>query len=77
MSTLGGYLIFMAIGSALLSLTDYQFRLLTWMDDLGAGAWVIRAIAVAVGAGLIMADQNQKKQQQRAMIARRQQQGGM
>ena len=53
MQRLGFYLIFFAIGSAILSMTNYQFRLMMWMDQMGSGAWVVRALMLAVGAVMV------------------------
>lgn len=55
MQRFGGYLIFFAVGSALLSMTNYQFRILMWMDDMGDGAWVVRGVMLAAGLAMIAA----------------------
>ena len=64
MERLGIYLIIFAVASALLTFTNYQFRILAWMDDMGNGAWVIRGIMLLGGLALAFGGMQQKQQAQ-------------
>lgn len=57
MQRIGGYLIFFAIASAILSQTNYQFRILFWMEQMGSGAWLVRGMMLALGAFLLFGNQ--------------------
>lgn len=53
MKSLGAFMFFMGLGSILLSFFEYEFVLLMWIDNWGAGvAWLIR-IGLIIGGGLI------------------------
>lgn len=69
MQRLGVYLIFFAIGSAILSQTNYQFRILFWMEEMGNGAWVVRAIMVAIGAFMLLGGRMTRAQSQPGRIS--------
>lgn len=56
LSKVGGFLVLMGVGSAILSLFDYEFKLLMWIDNWGTGVgWLIRIALAVVGAGLALA----------------------
>jgi hypothetical protein len=53
MKGLGALLMFLGIGSIVLSFTNYEFRLLSFIDTWGdTVAWCIRGGLVLVGAAL-------------------------
>ena len=53
MGSLGKWLLFFGIGSAVLHSFGYEFRLLMWIDHWGEQmGWVIRIGLMLVGAGL-------------------------
>ncbi len=61
MDRFGIYLIIFAVASAALTFTDYQFRILAWMDDMGNGAWVIRGIMLAAGLAMLFMGSQQER----------------
>ncbi len=64
MASLGWYLIIFGAGSGLMSLFDYEFTLLMWIDTWGSGfAWLIRGAFILGGMGLV--SREQKLQQER------------
>lgn len=53
MKTIGGYLFFFGLGSIILNMLGYEFRLLMWIDNWGTGVgWGIRLVLV-VGGGVL------------------------
>lgn len=55
MRSWGMFLIIMAVGSAVLPYIGIQFIVLAWIDTWGSGpGWVIRAILLAMGIGLLV-----------------------
>jgi len=60
MARWGTTLILAAVISAALSFTNYELRLLLWIDLWGTGiGWLIRIGLVALGLGLLAADRRQ------------------
>ena len=56
MRRFGGFLILMAVGSAVLPFLGLQFILMTWVDTWGPTVgWIIRAALLALGILLIAA----------------------
>jgi len=65
MGSLGKYLIFFGIGSAVLSFFEYEFSLLIWVDTWGDGvAWLIRGAFILVGLALLSTEQKKLQTQQ-------------
>jgi hypothetical protein len=63
MASFGKLLVFFGIGSAVLHLFDYEFKLLMWIDDWGPQVgWGIRIGMVVVGAVLWVASATGKKE---------------
>ena len=57
MARWGSTLILAAVISAALSFTNYELRLLLWIDLWGTGiGWLIRLGLLALGTGLLAAD---------------------
>lgn len=58
MGSLGMYLMIFGAASGVLSLFEYEFTLLSWIDSWGnAVAWFIRAGLIAIGGILYNAEQ--------------------
>ena len=65
MASLGWYLIIFGAGSGLMSLFDYEFSLLMWIDNWGDGfAWLIRGAFILTGMWLISREQQARQEQQ-------------
>ncbi|MDJ0498149.1 MAG: hypothetical protein QNJ89_09985 [Acidimicrobiia bacterium] len=65
MASLGWYLIIFGAGSGLMSLFDYEFSLLMWIDTWGDGfAWLIRGAFILGGMSLISREQKLQQDQQ-------------
>ena len=57
MGSFGMYLMIFGAGSAVLALFEYEFTLLSWVDNWGEPlAWFIRAGLIAVGGLLFNAE---------------------
>ena len=70
MASFGWYLIIFGAGSGLLSLFDYEFTLLGWVDTWGDGfAWLIRGAFILAGMGLISREQKLQQEAQAAQQA--------
>jgi hypothetical protein len=65
MASLGWYLIIGGIGSGLLTVFDYEFSLLIWIDTWGSGfAWLIRGALILIGMALVQRSTNRQQQPQ-------------
>ena len=65
MGSLGKYLIFFGVGSAVLSFFEYELTLLMWVDTWGDGvAWLIRGAFILVGLALVSNEQKKLQAQQ-------------
>ena len=65
MASLGWYLIIFGAGSGLMSLFNYEFSLLMWIDTWGDGfAWLIRGAFILGGMALVSREQKQSQEQQ-------------
>ena len=65
MASLGWYLIIFGAGSGLMSLFNYEFSLLMWIDTWGDGfAWLIRGAFILGGMALVSREQKLAQEQQ-------------
>jgi hypothetical protein len=56
MRRFGGFLILMAVGSAILPFLGFQFILMSWVDTWGVTVgWIIRAVLLALGIIMVAA----------------------
>jgi len=59
MKNIGMYLVIGGVGSILLNLVGYEFKLLMWIDNWGETVgWLIRGSAIVVGAGMFFLGKN-------------------
>lgn len=57
MKSIGGLLLFLGLGSIVLSFLGMEFRFLAWIDMWGVEmGWVIRVVMILAGGGLLAAD---------------------
>jgi len=70
MASLGWYLVIAGVGSGLMTLFNYEFSLLIWIDTWGGGfAWLIRGAFILIGLALVQRGTNQQQQAQQPVPA--------
>jgi hypothetical protein len=61
LKSIGGLLFFFGIGSIVLNLVGFEFKLMMWIDNWGIQTgWVIRGAMALAGGGLWLVGQRQE-----------------
>lgn len=64
MGQVGSFLLLFGIGSIILNFFNYEFIILSWIDNWGSTVgWVIRIAMIVVGAGLLLMSYRDKEQE--------------
>lgn len=61
MGNIGSTLVLFGVGSIALNLFDYEFALMSWVDNWGPGVgWAIRIAMIVVGGALFLLDNSEE-----------------
>lgn len=67
MSSIGSTLLLFGIGSIVLNFFNYEFSLLSWIDNWGVGVgWAIRIAMIVVGAALFFMGRGEEAEEEQA-----------